>query len=92
MLTCCAWFAPSLKKRLPLRAARCLLFPLLIYAFALTATAQENQPSTCEGFEGRNVSKVDIAASPVMNVEVFRSQIKQEAGEPSSSASPAPSC
>src|SRR4029077_867627 len=86
MLTCRAWFAPSSKKRLSLRAARCLLLSLLLSAFTLSATAQENQPSTYEGFEGRNVSKVDIAASPVMNVEAFRSQIKQKPGQPFSIA------
>jgi outer membrane protein insertion porin family len=86
MLTCRAWFALSSKKRLSLRPLRCLLFLLLMNSFALTATAQDNQPSTYEGFEGRNVSKVDIAASPVMNVEAFRPQIKQQAGQPFSMA------
>src|SRR6266852_1221441 len=60
--------------------------PLLISAFALAVTAQENQPSTYEGFEGRNVSQVDIAKSPVMNVEVFRPLIKPQPGKPFSMA------
>src|ERR1700730_19193996 len=50
------------------------------------AAAQENQPTTYAGFEGRKVSKVDIAASPVMNVEAFRPLLKQKAGEPFSMA------
>jgi len=85
MLTGLVWVAPSLKK-LSLCATTCLVFSSLLFAFALTATAQENQPSTYQGFEGRNVAKVDIAASQVMNVEAFRPQIKQKAGEPFSIA------
>jgi len=50
------------------------------------AGAQENRPSTYQGFEGRTVFKVDIAASPVMNVNAFRPLIKQKEGEPFSMA------
>lgn len=63
-----------------------LTVALLIGLFATATRAQENQPSTYQGFEGRTVSKVDIAASPVMNVENFRSLVQQKAGEPFSMA------
>ena len=62
-----------------------LCFALLGFC-STTAAAQQNQPSTYEGFEGRHVTKVDLAASPVMNVEVFRPVIKQKAGAPFSMA------
>ena len=87
MLKCCAPLAAILEKRKSLGAARFLLFlAFLTGACAFALTAQENQPSTYEGFEGRNVSKVDIAASPVMNVEAFRPLIKQQSGKPFSMA------
>jgi outer membrane protein insertion porin family len=63
-----------------------VIFILLIDILANRAAAQDNQPATYDGFEGRTVSKVDIARSPVMNVEVFRSLIQQKAGEPFSMA------
>src|SRR5256885_15445100 len=61
-------------------------FVLVMFLCVGVARAQENQPATYEGFEGRKVSKVDIAASPVMNVNVFRPVIKQKEGEPFSMA------
>src|ERR1700716_2700517 len=65
---------------------RLVLALFLVGLYASAAGAQENQPTTYEGFEGRTVSKVDIAASPVMNVEVFRPLLKQKEGEPFSMA------
>src|SRR6266478_6437966 len=86
MLKCCAPLAASSRKRISPGIARFLILPLLISAFTLAVAAQENQPSTYEGFEGRNVSQVDIAKSPVMNVEVFRPLIKLQPGKPFSMA------
>ena len=86
MLKCCAPLAASSRKRISPGIARFLILPLLISAFALAVAAQENQPSSYEGFEGRNVSQVDIAKSPVMNVEVFRPLIKLQPGKPFSMA------
>src|SRR6266404_233194 len=86
MLKCCAPLVASSRKRISPGIARFLILPLLISAFALAVGAQENQPSAYEGFEGRNVSQVDIAKSPVMNVEVFRPLIKQQPGKPFSMA------
>jgi len=74
----------STKESFPVTAGVALA--ALLTLFAYTAGAQDNQPSTYEGFEGRPVSKVDIAASPVMNVEAFRPVITQKAGEPFSIA------
>jgi outer membrane protein insertion porin family len=65
---------------------RFIIWFLLFGMLPLSTTAQENRPTTYEGFEGRQVSKVDIAASPVMNVEAFRPLLKQKAGEPFSMA------
>jgi len=86
MLKCCAPLAASSRKRISPGIASFLIVPLLMSAFALAVAAQENQPSTYEGFEGRNVSQVDIAKSPVMNVEVFRPLIKLQPGKPFSMA------
>lgn len=63
-----------------------LLIVLLILVAPCGAATQDNQPTTYQGFEGRTVSKVDIAASPVMNVESFRPVIAQKAGQPFSMA------
>jgi outer membrane protein insertion porin family len=86
MLKCCPPFAASLEKRISLGLARFLVLSLSIIASTFTVLAQDNQPSTYEGFEGRNVSKVDIAASPRMNVEAFRPVIKLQPGKPFSMA------
>jgi outer membrane protein assembly factor BamA len=59
---------------------------LLLAGTAHVNAGQANQPTTYEGFEGRTVSKVDLAASPVRNVEAFRPALKQKAGEPFSMA------
>ena len=84
MLTFGARFL-GLPKRKFLKSAR-HIFLMLIGLHAVVAGAQESQPSTYEGFEGRKVFKVDIAASPVMNVNVFLPLIKQKEGEPFSMA------
>jgi outer membrane protein insertion porin family len=66
--------------------ARRLVFVLLAIASGIATSAQQNQPTTYEGYEGRRVSKVDMAASPVMDVEVFRPLLKLKAGAPFSMA------
>jgi outer membrane protein insertion porin family len=86
MLTRYASLAAGLENRKWVSATRRFILALLIGVYASAAGAQENQPTTYEGFEGRMVSRVDIAASPVMNVEAFRPLIKQKAGEPFSMA------
>jgi outer membrane protein insertion porin family len=63
-----------------------VIFVLMTGAFAGRAAAQQNQPTTYEGYEGRAVSRVDIAKSPVMNVDSFRSRISLKVGEPFSIA------
>jgi outer membrane protein insertion porin family len=73
-------------QKIRLDALRRLIFVFLIGIFASEVAAQQNQPSTYEGFEGRTVSKVDIAKSPQMNVDVFRPLIKLKEGEPFSIA------
>ena len=80
VLFCGCW--PTRKLRWAARHITLMLLSL----YATAAIAQENQPSTYEGFEGRKVLKVDIAASPVMNVDAFRPLLKQKDGEPFSTA------
>ena len=82
----CSLLAAILEPGKSLGVARFLILSLLMAACAFTLAAQDNQPSTYEGFEGRNVSKVDIARSPVMSVEVFRPLIKLQPGKPFSMA------
>jgi outer membrane protein assembly factor BamA len=86
MLTRHASLVAGLGHRKWVSVTRRLTLAWLIAVYASTAGAQENQPTTYEGFEGRMVSKVDIAASPVMNVEAFRPLIKEKTGEPFSMA------
>jgi len=86
MVTRGALFYASSRKRKWVSSTRHVMLTLLIGFYATVAGAQENQPSTYQGFEGRTVFKVDIAASPVMNVNAFRPLIKQKEGEPFSMA------
>ncbi|MCU1239780.1 MAG: outer membrane protein [Candidatus Acidoferrum typicum] len=86
MLTCGALLDTSSRKRKWVSARRYVIWALLIALYATIAGAQQNQPTTYEGFEGRTVFKVDIAASPVMNVNAFRPLIKQKEREPFSMA------
>jgi outer membrane protein insertion porin family len=68
-----------------LRSSRALQWLACFLWFACSASqgvAQQNEPTSYEGFEGRNVAKVDIAATPTMSVEEFRSLIKLKAAEP----------
>jgi outer membrane protein insertion porin family len=65
-----------------LRAMRWITCFLLFGLSGPYAVAQQNEPTSYEGFEGRNVSKVDMAVTPTMNVEAFRSFIKQKAAAP----------
>ncbi len=43
---------------------------------------QEEEPDSYAGFEGRNVSKIDIAVRPSENIAALRQLIRQEAGKP----------
>jgi outer membrane protein insertion porin family len=61
----------------------CIFLLLLSLATAAVSThGQESQPTNYQGFEGRTVNRVDIAASPVMNVEVFRPMLELKPREP----------
>lgn len=51
-------------------------------ALPLTLCAQQAQPPTYAGFNGQNVSSVDIAARPGINLEKMRQLIKQKANAP----------
>src|SRR5258707_3959090 len=81
MLTRGALLHASSRKRTWVGATRDVMLTLLIGLYATAAGAQQNQPTTYEGFEGRTVFKVDIAASPGTDVNAFRSLIKQKEGE-----------
>jgi outer membrane protein insertion porin family len=86
MVTRGALFYASSRKRKWVSSTKHVMLTLLLGFYVTVAGAQENQPSTYQGFEGRTVFKVDIAASPVMNVNAFRPLIKQKEGEPFSMA------
>lgn len=53
----------------------------------LTLFAQQAQPPTYTGFNGQNVSSVDIAARPGIDLEKMRQLIKQKPGTPFSEQS-----
>jgi outer membrane protein insertion porin family len=65
-----------------LSALRWLVLVLLFGLSGSHAVAQQNEPTSYERFEGRSVTKVDIAATPTLDVEAFRSFIRQKAAEP----------
>jgi outer membrane protein insertion porin family len=65
-----------------LRALRWFVWVLLFGLSGSHAVAQQNEPTSYEGFEGHNVAKVDLSATPTLDVEAFRSFIKQKAAEP----------
>ena len=48
----------------------------------LGAAAQESQPDSYAGFEGRTVSRIDVAVRPSENVEKIRALIRQNTGQP----------
>ena len=48
--------------------------------------AQEAQPDTYAGFEGREVSRIEISAGPGVNTDDFQPLIKQKQGTPFSAA------
>jgi outer membrane protein insertion porin family len=70
------------------KTGSCLISFLAFFLVFLAsiASAQEKQPTTYEGFEGRQVGTVDLAADPTMEVERFRPLLKQKPGQPFSIA------
>jgi outer membrane protein insertion porin family len=64
------------------RSGLCVLCILcLLTICAAGVTAQEAQPESYAGFEGRRVGIVEITARPGMNTESFRPLIRQKSGE-----------
>ena len=59
-----------------MRVLLCIFFPLAF--IACLAAAQENQPTTLQGFEGKTVSSVDFSANPLLDVQAFRPLLKQQ--------------
>jgi outer membrane protein insertion porin family len=71
-----------------LRTMRYLFsFSLLLLLRAAPLLAQQVQPSTYEGFNGRKVSRVDISIRPQTDPAPFRKMIEQKADEPFSGRS-----
>src|SRR2546423_3172297 len=64
------------------RARLLIWLTSVLILFAYGAAAQEKPPSTYEGFEGRQVATVDMAANPAMEVERFRPLLKLKPGQP----------
>src|ERR1700746_867799 len=73
---------PARRKRI----RRALCFLALLISWGHPASGQEGETSGAERFEGQKVSKVDVTTKASMDVEAFRSLIKQKAGEPFSMA------
>lgn len=67
---------PSHSARFLLRVASACF--LLLPCGATSDGGQQTEPSSYQGFEGRAVNRVDIAASPVRDVESFRPLLKQK--------------
>ena len=69
---------------------RWVLLSLLSLAFLTPGSSsqevgtasQESQPGSYGGFEGRTVSRIDIAVRPSEDVAAIRALIRQEAGQP----------
>src|SRR5262252_2985025 len=62
---------------------RATLACLLLLPCGVNSTVgQQTEASSYQGFEGRPVSRVDIAASPVADVESFRPVLKQKVDAP----------
>jgi outer membrane protein insertion porin family len=58
-----------------------LLFGFAVFACRLAA-AQQAQPDSYAGFEGRKVEKVEISGPPTIHAENFRSLLRQQEGQP----------
>lgn len=71
----------------PPRAFQLLILVAVLFIFsAARVSAQQMEPSSYEGFEGRTVSNVDIAARPGIDVQSLRALIKQQPSQPFSVA------
>jgi hypothetical protein len=75
------WYARRRAKRAG--GSFCLILLLLCTS---SLSAQDAQPSSYAGFEGRNVAKVEISVRPTLDVKDFRPLIKQKPGAPFSMA------
>jgi outer membrane protein insertion porin family len=70
--------------RIGRQSLMCVLLLLICWQGARAQAQKET--STYEGFEGRRMSSVNLAAKPTMDVEQFRPLLKLKAGEPLSTA------
>jgi outer membrane protein insertion porin family len=79
----CKLASPGIRRAGGRNLWSCLIIWFLLFcSSAFQISAQEAKPDTYAGFEGENVSKVDVSAQPTMDVEPFRSLIQQKAGQP----------
>ena len=62
--------------------ASLVFLALIASSWKLGAAAQESQPDSYAGFEGRTVSRIDVAVRPSENVEQIRALIRQNTGQP----------
>src|SRR5436305_31772 len=54
--------------------------------FCYRVVAQQAEPDSYAGFEGKKVGRVEISAKPTADTEAFRPLIAQKEGEPFSMA------
>ena len=78
----CGLILPGIEAARRKRGQRAVCVVALLVFWSLPAFGQEAEPSGGEKFEGQKVSKVDLITKASMDVEAFRSLIKQKAGEP----------
>ncbi len=78
----CGLILPGMEPARRKRRRRAMCFVALLVFWSLPTSGQEGEPSGGEKFEGQKVAKVDLTTKASMDVEAFRSLIKQKAGEP----------
>lgn len=78
----CGLISPRIEPARSKRGRWAICFLALLVSRVLPVSGQESQLNGSERFEGQKVSKVDVTTNAAMDVERFRSLIKQKAGEP----------
>jgi outer membrane protein assembly factor BamA len=78
----CGLISPRIEPARRQRKRRAICFLAFLISWVLPASGQEGEPSGAEKFECQKVSKVEVTTNASMDMEAFRSLIKQKAGEP----------
>lgn len=76
-----AFGASGLHQGLTQAALRVWILAMLLFVLGPSALGQAPQPSTYEGFEGRKVASVNLAAKPTIDIGPFCPLIKLKVGD-----------